>query len=363
MCEERYSIDMTNQMINIREIRNEQGLKLEYVAKKVGMSIPYLSQLERNKRTISYSDYVNILDVLGYEIKIQKKNVVGELRMSNEIIKANNMLGKDDIQEIEGAKLTVLSNESKIASEKIMDILKKSEQEKSMLIKVFQYALKYKGDVEESLIRSLSLLCEKDKELLGVLNENLEKVIALGNKSIEDWSKEEHDWYLIWNKFDWAIYEIGADKRMKKFNMTAEEDHYYGDPVTVREYILKNGTPISVMYWLNGQVAEYSYDLRTEKDGIYAIKEKINLIRISDDREIDIIDEEIIKQLSDKDKQEVIRIMEEAYDFEELFSAQLRVAFELMQVTRTVVMDIYKTQEHPDRYTDEYKEDIKQFYM
>ena len=34
-----------------------------------------------------------------------------------------------------------------------------------------------------------------------------------------------------------------------------------------------------------------------------------------------------------------------------------------MQVTRTVVMDIYKTQEHPDRYTDEYKEDIKQFYM
>lgn len=59
---------MTNPMMNIRNIRKKQGLKQEFMARKLGISTSYLSELERGKKRISLSDYVNILDILGYEI-------------------------------------------------------------------------------------------------------------------------------------------------------------------------------------------------------------------------------------------------------------------------------------------------------
>lgn len=114
---------------------------------------------------------------------------------------------------------------------------------------------------------------------------------------------------------------------------------------------------------MNCGVAEYSYDIPTEKDGIYAIKETSELVQISNDGELNVSNEEIMNQLSDEDKQEVIRIIEESYDFERLFSAQLVVSYTLIKVMKAIIIDIKQIQSHPERYTDEYKEYIERFYI
>lgn len=57
----------------LRELREKKGLKLDFMAKKMQMSRPYLSQLELNTRRISMKDYCQALDILGYELCIRKK--------------------------------------------------------------------------------------------------------------------------------------------------------------------------------------------------------------------------------------------------------------------------------------------------
>lgn len=57
----------------LRELREKKGLKLDFMAKKMQMSRPSLSQLELNTRRISMKDYCQALDILGYELCIRKK--------------------------------------------------------------------------------------------------------------------------------------------------------------------------------------------------------------------------------------------------------------------------------------------------
>ena len=48
----------------IRYLRLKEGIKLEYLATKLGISKSHMSLIERGKRTLSLSDFYNALNCL-----------------------------------------------------------------------------------------------------------------------------------------------------------------------------------------------------------------------------------------------------------------------------------------------------------
>jgi len=52
----------------IKEIREASGIKANYVAKKAGISLWYLSMIENGKRVPSLEKLETIADVLGVEV-------------------------------------------------------------------------------------------------------------------------------------------------------------------------------------------------------------------------------------------------------------------------------------------------------
>lgn len=338
-------------MIDIRAERKAQGLKLEYIAKKVGMSISYLSLLEKGERRISYSDYKSILSVLGYELKAQKKDVMEEIIMDKESVLMSNASN-------------ILSDDMNASSDKLIERLEEMDQDNSMLIQALKYARKYPvGDADTLLIKYLPVLCDYDKELLSVFNTNLTHAIKLGNKDPEAWSKEDVDWYKNWTKYDSELYNIGSKKRVEEFNVTEEENNY-DEPLTIREYTLLNGTTISVIYWLNGSFVEYSFETNLRKKGIHTMEgTRTGLCHAFDDKEIIRHNELIFHLLSDKDRQDLVKMTLEIHAFERLFRAQLKAAIGLSTITTCLVSGILGVVRRPEIYTEEYREYIKECYI
>ena len=56
------------------EIRKELGVTQEILANKVGISQQEISRFENEKHIPKLSNFIRILDALGLEIKIQKKD-------------------------------------------------------------------------------------------------------------------------------------------------------------------------------------------------------------------------------------------------------------------------------------------------
>src|ERR1700675_2155096 len=52
----------------IRQLRKAKGLTLQDLASRIGMSIGYVSQLERNRSTLSVASLMRISDALGVTI-------------------------------------------------------------------------------------------------------------------------------------------------------------------------------------------------------------------------------------------------------------------------------------------------------
>lgn len=64
-------------MNNIRNVRRDKGLTLRAVAAKVGISVPYLSDIERGFRHGSFSTLEKIADALGVEVSELTEREVG----------------------------------------------------------------------------------------------------------------------------------------------------------------------------------------------------------------------------------------------------------------------------------------------
>lgn len=67
----------------IRYLRIKEGIKLEHLAKKLGISKSYLSQLETNKKKLSVDDLLSSIKYLGAEFKIMKNGEDIMKKMNN----------------------------------------------------------------------------------------------------------------------------------------------------------------------------------------------------------------------------------------------------------------------------------------
>lgn len=71
----------------IRYLRVKEKLKLDYLAKKLGISKSHLSLIERGERKLYADDLENTLETLGYEFKILKNGEDIMKKMNLEIVK------------------------------------------------------------------------------------------------------------------------------------------------------------------------------------------------------------------------------------------------------------------------------------
>lgn len=71
----------------IRYLRLKEGIKLEHLAMKLGISKSHMSLIERGKRKLSLDDFENALNCFGCEIKILKNGEDCMKKMNNEVIK------------------------------------------------------------------------------------------------------------------------------------------------------------------------------------------------------------------------------------------------------------------------------------
>lgn len=73
--------------VNIKRARNEMGLTLRALAKKLGISASFLSQVESGKASPSLSTLKNISDALGYTVSTLIED--GQKTGDNPIVRSN----------------------------------------------------------------------------------------------------------------------------------------------------------------------------------------------------------------------------------------------------------------------------------
>lgn len=136
--------------VNIKKLRDEQGLTLRALAKKLGISASFLSQVESGKSSPSLSTLKNISDALSTTIG----SLIGESQVveNNPIVKANE---RKHIQEVgKGISLYLLtSREANKQMEPLLFKLKEGATSGGRSYKHFgqEFVLVLKGSIEITL--------------------------------------------------------------------------------------------------------------------------------------------------------------------------------------------------------------------
>ena len=63
---------MANISLQIRELRKKQGLTQVEFAKRAGVGLRFLRELESGKRTIRMDKLMQVLDFLGYHLELKR---------------------------------------------------------------------------------------------------------------------------------------------------------------------------------------------------------------------------------------------------------------------------------------------------
>jgi y4mF family transcriptional regulator len=63
---------MVNISLQIRELRKKQGLTQVEFAKRAGVGLRFLRELESGKRTIRMDKLMQVLDFLGYHLELKR---------------------------------------------------------------------------------------------------------------------------------------------------------------------------------------------------------------------------------------------------------------------------------------------------
>jgi len=74
---------MKNVILRIKKLRKENGLTQVDFAKRVGVGLRFLRELERGKITVRVDKLMQVLDFLGYHIEL-KRNEPQDMTESNE---------------------------------------------------------------------------------------------------------------------------------------------------------------------------------------------------------------------------------------------------------------------------------------
>lgn len=73
---------MKNVILRIKKLRKENGLTQVEFAKRVGVGLRFLRELERGKITVRVDKLMQVLDFLGYHIEL-KRNEPQDMTESN----------------------------------------------------------------------------------------------------------------------------------------------------------------------------------------------------------------------------------------------------------------------------------------
>jgi DNA-binding XRE family transcriptional regulator len=71
-----YNIDMKLKEVGMlaKRYRKEKGLTQEQLAQKVGVSVRWLSRLEKNESSnLQFDKVQNVLEYLGYDLRVEKR--------------------------------------------------------------------------------------------------------------------------------------------------------------------------------------------------------------------------------------------------------------------------------------------------
>jgi y4mF family transcriptional regulator len=63
---------MVNISLQIRELRKKQGLTQVEFAKRTGVGLRFLRELENGKKTIRMDKLMQVLDFLGYHLELKR---------------------------------------------------------------------------------------------------------------------------------------------------------------------------------------------------------------------------------------------------------------------------------------------------
>jgi len=74
---------MKNVILRIKKLRKENGLTQVDFAKRVGVGLRFLRELERGKITVRVDKLMQVLDFLGYHIEL-KRTEPQDMTESNE---------------------------------------------------------------------------------------------------------------------------------------------------------------------------------------------------------------------------------------------------------------------------------------
>lgn len=179
-------MDLNDNIKALRELwENSNSLKMYHIAKKINISPSYLSELLNGKKTLSVDYYCKILDILGYEIIVKKKESDGNKMIESKDLKFEK--SKDILAEL-GCNylLEIIENINNKNDDKEI------EDFKNNIIYVTNNCTEFCKELELNLNNIKGILPDIDNETdkNKILNEILDKTIDKINNQLESYSDE-----------------------------------------------------------------------------------------------------------------------------------------------------------------------------